>query len=151
REARGEYWLGLEGKFKAKVARTLTVAARVGVPADATAVTGNLTVVNQTRAGYVSLTRTATNKPTTSTLNFPVRDIRANGVTSPIGPGGNVGLVYMAASGASTDLVLDISGYFRVVTETASSEAPSPSAGSTTGTGRSTEPEAWDLSRDPPR
>ena len=59
-----------------------------GVPANATAIAGNLTVVGQTRAGYVSMTQTATNTPTTSTLNFPVGDIRANGVTGPLSGAG---------------------------------------------------------------
>jgi hypothetical protein len=103
---------GLSGKFNANTARTLDIEGHVGVPAPAIAVTGNLTVVNQTKAGYVSMTKTATSSPTTATLNFPVGDVRGNGVTGPLSNGGSVGLVYKATSGASTDLLLDISGYF---------------------------------------
>ena len=83
------------------------------MPAAAIAVTGNLTVVGQTKAGYVSLTQTATNAPTTSTLNFPVADVRANGVTGPLSGAGGVGLTYKSTTaGASTNLILDITGYF---------------------------------------
>ncbi|HET9520571.1 MAG TPA: hypothetical protein VFO73_05980, partial [Candidatus Limnocylindrales bacterium] len=103
---------GLTGAFAANIARTLVVTPHQGVPNNATAIAGNLTVVNQTRAGFVAVTDVATNNPTTSSLNFPLGDIRANGVTTPLGPGGSVGLVYKATSG-STHLLLDITGYFR--------------------------------------
>jgi hypothetical protein len=103
---------GLTGAFSANVARTLIVEPYQGVPANATAITGNLTVVGQTRAGYVSMTQTATNNPATSTLNFPLGDTRANGVTGPLSGPGSVGLVYKT-SGGLTHLILDVTGYFR--------------------------------------
>jgi hypothetical protein len=58
------------------------------------------------------MTQTATNNPATSTLNFPLGDTRANGVTGPLSGPGNVGLVYKT-SGGLTHLILDITGYFR--------------------------------------
>ena len=83
------------------------------MPTAAIAVTGNLTVVGQTKAGYVSMTQTATNSPTTSTLNFPAADVRANGMTGPLSGAGGVGLVYKSpTAGATTNLILDITGYF---------------------------------------
>jgi hypothetical protein len=103
---------GLTGPFSANVARTLVVEPYQGVPTNATAITGNLTVVGQTRAGYVSMTIIATNSPATSTLNFPLGDTRANGVTGPLSGPGSVGLVYKA-SGGLTHLILDLTGYFR--------------------------------------
>ena len=84
------------------------------MPASAQAITGNLTVVGQTGAGYVSVTPAApTADPTTSTLNFPVGDVRANGL-SPPGTGGDPAswLVYNGATGKKTHLILDLSGYF---------------------------------------
>jgi hypothetical protein len=103
---------GLGGPFSANIARTLVIEPYQGVPANATAVTGNLTVVGQQRAGYVSMTTTANNNPATSTINFPLGDIRANGVTGPLSGPGSVGLVYKA-SGGLTHLILDLTGYFR--------------------------------------
>ncbi len=105
--------IGLETPLAANIARTLEAGGHVGVPTDATAVTGNLTVVGQTKTGYVSMTQTATNTPSTSTLNFPVGDIRANGVTGSLAAGGTVGLVYRAVAPATTNLLLDITGYFK--------------------------------------
>jgi hypothetical protein len=104
---------GLSGVMVANSARTLQVRPHLGVASNATAVTGNLTVTAQTAAGYVSLTQTATNSPTTSTLNFPVADNRANGVFAPLAGAGSVGLVYKAGAGRTAHLILDITGYFR--------------------------------------
>ena len=103
---------GLTGKFSANTARTLMIEGHVGVPAAAIGITGNLSVVNQSKGGYVTMTKTATSSPTTATLNFPVGDVRGNGVTGPLSNAGGVGLVYKAQAGATTDLILDISGYF---------------------------------------
>ncbi len=61
---------GLSGPFTNHAARTFTVA---GVPSGAVAVTGNLTVTGQTSSGYLFIGPTATNNPTSSTLNFPAR------------------------------------------------------------------------------
>ena len=58
------------------------------MPLNATAVTGNLTVTAQTSNGYLFIGPVATNNPTSSTLNFPVGDDRANGVTVALGAGG---------------------------------------------------------------
>ena len=107
------FGVGLDGKLTAKVPETLVSAARVGVAEDATAVTGNLTVIGQTKGGYVSMTTVPTASPSTSTLNFPVGDVRANGVTGPLAGDGTVALVYASSSGARTGLLLDITGYFR--------------------------------------
>ena len=103
---------GLTGPFSAGNARTLVIEPYQGVPLNATAITGNLTVVGQSRAGYVSMTPLADDTPDTSTLNFPLGDIRANGVTGQLSGAGSVGLVYKA-SGGLTHLILDITGYFR--------------------------------------
>ena len=102
---------GLSGKFTANVPRTFQVTGRGGVPANAAAVTGNLTVTNQTTAGSAYLGPDPNAFPSSSTLNFPVGDNRANGVTLALGAGGTLSATYMAASG-STDFIFDVTGYF---------------------------------------
>ena len=104
---------GLAGKFIANVSRTWQVTGRAGsgIPANAVAVTGNLTVVNQSRAGYISIGPQAEKLGSTSSLNFPVGDIRANGVTLPVDKDGKLSAVYAATSG-TTDLIFDATGYF---------------------------------------
>src|SRR5438105_4735583 len=77
------------------------------------AITGNLTVTGQTAAGYVAITTTSQANPSTSTINFPVGDNRANGLTSPLGAGGKLWAVYKSStSTATTQLVFGVTGYF---------------------------------------
>jgi hypothetical protein len=103
---------GLNGPFSSSTPRRLDVAGHWGAPLSAEAVTGNLTVVNQTAAGYVSATLTSEPNPTTSVLNFPLGDTRANGLTLPLNTGGRSWFVYKASPGKTTHLILDLSGYF---------------------------------------
>ena len=102
---------GLSGTFSDGVPRTFQVTGRGGVPSNAVAVTGNLTVTNQTWSGYVFLGPNPTANPTSSTLNFPVGDNRANEVTVALGAGGTLSATYVAGMG-TTDLVFDVTGYF---------------------------------------
>jgi hypothetical protein len=104
--------IGLVGTFAPNVPRKVTIAGTHEIPADATAITGNLTVVGQTRAGYLSITKTKVANPTTSTLNFPLGDTRANGVSVPLNANGALWIVYKA-SGGSAHVVLDVTGYYR--------------------------------------
>jgi hypothetical protein len=50
--------------------------------------------------------------PATSTLNFPLGDTRANGLVTPLNGSGDTYLVYVGATGKTTHLILDLSGYF---------------------------------------
>jgi hypothetical protein len=90
------YANGLSGKFSGWVPRTFQVSGRGGVPSGAVAVTGNFTVTNQSTAGAGFLGPNSTASPTTSTINFPVGDNRANGVTVALGSGGTLSATYLA-------------------------------------------------------
>jgi hypothetical protein len=103
----------LFGPFTSSVPRNLDTAGHFGVPQGGLAVTGNLTVVGQTTAGYVSITKSPTATPPVSTLNFPAGDTRANGITVPLNASGNMGITYKASPGARTHLILDVTGYFK--------------------------------------
>ena len=58
--------------------------------------TGNLTVTEQTSFGYLYVGPVAVDYPTSSTLNFPTADNRANGVTVALGSGGTLSVTYVA-------------------------------------------------------
>jgi hypothetical protein len=103
----------LFGQFTSSVPRTLVTGGHFGVPGNGLAVTGNLTVVGQTKAGYVSITKDPTASPTVSSLNFPAGDVRANGVTVPLNAANDMAIVYKATTGAKTHLILDLTGYFQ--------------------------------------
>ena len=83
------------------------------MPSSASAVTGNLTVTGQTANGYLFLGPVPTNNPTSSTLNFPVGDDRANAVTVALGPSGTLSLTLVdPTAGQSAYGIFDVTGYF---------------------------------------
>ncbi|MGA3058028.1 MAG: S53 family peptidase [Candidatus Limnocylindrales bacterium] len=103
---------GLSGALSSHVARTFQVTGGV-VPAQATAVTGNLTVTQQTSAGFLYIGPIAMNDPTSSTLNFPLGDDRANAVTVALGAGGTLSVTYAApTTGPTAYVIFDVTGYF---------------------------------------
>ena len=89
---------GLSGKFTANTPRTFQVTGRGGVPLNAVGVTGNFTVTNQTAAGAAFLGPDPNPNPSTSTLNFPLGDNRANGVTLALGSSGTLSATYLTST-----------------------------------------------------
>jgi hypothetical protein len=88
------------------------VTGRGGVPDNATAVTGNVTVVDETSSWAVFVGPDPNPSPTNSTINFNAGDIRANGLTVALGSGGTLSATYITTPGNTTDLVFDVTGYF---------------------------------------
>jgi hypothetical protein len=106
---------GLSGPFTNHVARTFQVTGgSSGVPAGAKAVTGNLTVTQQTSGGYLYIGPAAMNNPTSSTLNFPAGDDRANGVTVALSSTGTLSITFVAPSnGPAAQAIFDVTGYYQ--------------------------------------
>jgi hypothetical protein len=108
------YGIGVSGAFSSHVAQTFPVTGHGGVPSNAVAVTGNLTVTAQTALGYLYLGPVAMNNPTSSTLNFPVGDDRANGVTVALSGTGTLSATYAAPTlGPTAQVLFDVTGYFQ--------------------------------------
>ena len=103
---------GLSGKLKANTPRTFTVGGRGGVPANATAVTGNLTVTGASSGWAVYLGPTAVAKPTASTINFTKGQTLSNSLTVALGPSGTLSATFISSGKATTNLVFDVTGYY---------------------------------------
>ncbi len=117
------------GLFHSRTKQSFQVTGLWGVPAGAVAVTGNVTVVGQTAAGYVTVAPSLTSgsQPLTSTINFPAGDIRANGVTVALGAAGKLDAMYWTGNAANTTQVLfDVTGYFANDTTGATFHAIAP-------------------------
>jgi hypothetical protein len=102
---------GLSGPFSSHSAREFHVSG-VGV-ISANAMVGNLTVTSQTSNGYLYIGPAPVNNPTSSTLNFPVADDRANGVTVATGAGGALSITFVAPyPGPTAYAIFDVTGYY---------------------------------------
>ena len=89
-------------------------AAGCGIPSNARAVAGNLTVVNPDNQGFVTLFPGNYPLPVTSTINYVGGVVRANSVVMPMASDGSGTLALFAtvAGSGSVHVVLDVSGYF---------------------------------------
>ncbi len=106
------YGQGLPRALTANTVSTFQVSGLAGVPADATAVVGNATIAGQDGLGYITVAPTmGAGEPPSSTLNFPVGDIRANNVTVPLN-NGTMQVTYRTSTGHSVHFIFDVTGYF---------------------------------------
>jgi hypothetical protein len=81
------------------------------VPAGATAVAANVTVVSQTGSGFLTINPGGTTTVDSSTINWSAPgQILANGVTLTLNA--NREITVVAGGGGSTDFLIDVSGYY---------------------------------------
>jgi PKD repeat protein len=85
-----------------------------GIPATAKAVAVNITVVDPTNSGFVSLYPGNYPVPATSTLNFSPGQTRTNNAVLPLSSDGSGTLAAQPfiLSKGSVQLIVDVSGYF---------------------------------------
>jgi len=95
--------------WAAGTTRTVQVAGAGGVAADATAVSLNVTVTNPTAAGHLTLWPAGSARPLASNLNWAPSRTVANAVTVGVGAAGAIAVF---SSAGSTDVVIDIVGYY---------------------------------------
>jgi hypothetical protein len=105
---------GLSGRLLANTPATFQVAGRSGsgIASNATAVTGNVTVVDPTNSWAVYLGPDPLTNPTTSTINFTSGEVVGNGLIVALSGTGTLSATYMSTAGNTTDLVFDVTGYF---------------------------------------
>jgi len=86
--------------------------SQCGVPPAAAAYSLNVTVVPHGALGYLTVWPTGQDQPTVSTLNSADGRIKANAAIVPAGIGGAISIF----ASNTTDVVLDINGYFMPAT-----------------------------------
>jgi hypothetical protein len=106
---------GISGILVAQRPQTFAVTGQHGLPATGiTAVVGNITVYKPSAVAYIYIGPDRVNIPTSSTINFPKGDIRANNFIVPLAPDGTLSIVMagLPAGSATAHVIVDISGYF---------------------------------------
>lgn len=99
------------GPLAGSTSRSISVVDRCGVPADARAVSVNLTTTAPTADGYLTLYSHSWARPATSSMNFSRGQTRA--ANAVVGLGTNGLEVYSGqALGSSLHFILDVNGYF---------------------------------------
>jgi len=89
------------------------VTARYGIPDDAAAVSLNVTSVDSSSSGFLTMFPCGTTRPTASTLNYVSGQAIANAALAKAGSGGNVCIYTQDA----THLLVDVTGWFPADTD----------------------------------
>jgi hypothetical protein len=101
-----------EGALRSGERRPYRLAGTCGIPPTARAAVVNLTVVQPTGSGSVTLWPGDRPLPLTSSLNFGTGSVRANHAVLPLGQGGTVLAQPFVAGAGAAHLVIDVSGFF---------------------------------------
>jgi hypothetical protein len=91
--------------------RSFELSGHCGVPANATAVSLNLTVTQPTDAGFLQVFPTGAPPPLVSAINYGAGQTRANNGVYSLGTGGRLDVRCGQASGTA-HAIIDVSGYF---------------------------------------
>jgi hypothetical protein len=92
--------------------RLPAVAGNCGVPSTAQAVSLNLTVVNASASGSLTLGAVVKLPASTSTISFQQGWVRANNAIVSLNPEGGLA-VYCGMTSGSVDYIIDVNGYFQ--------------------------------------
>jgi hypothetical protein len=106
--------IGLSGAFTWLQPRTFQVAGVMGIPADATGITGTVTITNQTAENYLAVGPALDSNLGISTLNFSATGNYSAGITTALAPDGKLTVVLGGPNSSGTvQAILDVTGYFR--------------------------------------
>ena len=95
----------------ASITRLIPIAGSCGVPESAQSVAVNVTVVQPSSGGWITLWQASSEYPGTYTNSFKAGDVRANNAVLPL----DSGWLFARASlsgGGSVHLIIDVTGYF---------------------------------------
>jgi spore germination protein YaaH len=103
---------GLGGRFSSRTPRTLTIAGTHGIPADAVAVTVDVTAIRPTTNGRLAVTTTPKRSPAATTAYTARGDVRSAGATVPLSAG-KLSITWIGGVGSRTHVAIDVTGYYR--------------------------------------
>jgi hypothetical protein len=102
------------GPVAPSVVSTVQVTGNAGVPAGATAVVANVTVVGPTAEGHLRVWAAGTPVPNTSVVNYAPGQTKANGQIIALSPGGGLSFESFTGAGTATNpvqVIIDVVGY----------------------------------------
>ena len=92
--------------------RTFTLAGSCNIPANASALSVNITIVGASAPGFVILYGGGTPQPAVSNLNFSAGQVRANSAIVTLGALGDA-TVFLGQSSGNAHVIIDVNGYLQ--------------------------------------
>jgi predicted RNA-binding protein with TRAM domain len=93
--------------------RLFAITGKCGVPADAKAISANLTVVGATAAGDLRVIAGNLSSTITSALSIPVSRARANNAIVQLSTSGDGTIAVINSTSGPVHVILDVNGHFR--------------------------------------
>ncbi|HWM89561.1 MAG TPA: carboxypeptidase regulatory-like domain-containing protein [Thermoanaerobaculia bacterium] len=101
------------GPISSGVETEFATAGQCSIPADAVAIAVNVTVIDPSNGGHVEIYPLAGERPFTSTVNFGSGQVRPNNAIVPLAADGSFQVFFVITGGGTSELVIDVVGYFR--------------------------------------
>jgi hypothetical protein len=92
--------------------RTFTLAGSCNIPANASALSVNITIVGASTPGYLILSAGGTPQPAVSNLNYSAGQVRANNAIVTLGALGDVA-AFLGQGSGNAHLIIDVNGYLQ--------------------------------------
>jgi Leucine-rich repeat (LRR) protein len=99
------------GPLTAGVETPVPATGHCELPSSASAVSLNVTVVEPSEAGHLTLYASGSPRPETSSINYSTGQTRANNAIVPLGADGTLA-VYVGQASGTVHVVIDVNGYF---------------------------------------
>lgn len=93
--------------------RTFKVSGACGLPDNAHAISANITVIQASGNGHITVFAFGETAPATSTVNFSAGVVRANSALLELSDSGELLVKTFVAGSGSLHLVVDLNGFFR--------------------------------------
>jgi len=93
--------------------RSLPIAGLCGIPVGAKAVSVNITAVDPTSQGYMTLFAGGTGQPAATTISFQSGVTRSNNALISLAPNGTMDAFGLVSNGGTVHLIVDVNGYFQ--------------------------------------
>ncbi len=103
---------GGNGPIFGNTSQNFPISGTCGIPSTAAAYSTNVTVIPHGALGYLTVWPTGLSQPLVSTLNSVDGRVKADAAILPAGASGDITVFVNMATTASTDVVVDVNGYF---------------------------------------
>ena len=101
------------GPIASSVETEVDTAGQCTIPADAVALAVNVTVIDPTKSGHIEIYPATGERTFTSVVNFQAGQVRPNNAIVLLAEDGTFQVLFVLSSAGSSDLAIDVVGYFR--------------------------------------
>ena len=104
---------GLSGTFSTGITRQFPAGGVNLIPHGIFGISGNLTVLKPTTAGFALVSAIPVSSPSSSTVNAIAGEQSANGFDVDVDSSGSLCLIWIGHAGSVTNMQMEVTGYWQ--------------------------------------